>query len=75
MLSAETKITWTPGEIHNLAMGGLYSEDGLEDYIGKISFPIERDTILENAAQTISKTESETMKTITIPLKLGIGKT
>lgn len=50
MLGLERKITWTSDEIHNLAMGGLYAREELEDYIGKISFPIERDKILENAA-------------------------
>lgn len=59
MLSPDNKNYWTPTEIKDLADGGIYTEAEMRDYMRKISFPIEREAILENTATNINKQTEE----------------
>lgn len=54
-LSPITKYSWSPRELTEIATGGIYSEDELNDYMRQINFPIERENILDNTASTFSR--------------------
>lgn len=59
MLSPGIQDVWEPKEIKNLATGGLYTLEEIQDYTRQVSFPIERTAILENTAAVISGIQEE----------------
>ena len=76
MLSPDTKFHWQPQPIQHLATGGIYTEAELKDYIRQINFPIERENILDNTANTISDYvhSSKKQETSFLPLSASYWK-
>lgn len=54
-LSPDTRYTWSPRELIELATGGIYSEEEIKDYMKQIVFAIERENILDKTAKTFEQ--------------------
>lgn len=52
--SPDTKYTWSPKDVTQLATDGIYTEAEIRSYMEKLSFPMERESILDNTAAMIS---------------------
>ena len=59
ILSPDTHQTWESAEIKHLATDGIYTKEEMQDYMSKISFPLERPTIVDNTIIKIHQEEEE----------------
>lgn len=55
MLSPDSKNNWQPKDVSDLATKGLFTREEMNEYSRSINFPIERENILDNTAQIISR--------------------